>query len=349
MALVIRFARYWFLKHTAAIYKKTLIHWHINLGIPSKNYDDQRRRSTFQTIAMTAWRVSRIDEKITIAEVEKRLGEAVTHLATGGKDIDPDDYESLWLHPDFVNTHPEVIMEVVGYARSSLRTNGLHLIVDVGATTLDSATFIIHSQDNEEVVPLLETKVERYGTMMLHNRRIQTLTKCLQSSLQQVNSIDQTTPLPDSAHYEIHVGQKELSENDALFFRECSSKIGEVIRETKNRRDPNSSVWETGLPIFICGGGGRLQLYRKMLKKLGSSLDGSTDIKGFVIKEIPKPDQLEAPDLSHQEYDRLAVAHGLSYTSLEIGEIIPESKVSDIHKEDKTHNIEDRFVSKDIC
>jgi len=350
MALVIRFARAWFLKHTETIYKRTHIHWHINLGIPSENYNDQAIRKTFQTIAMAAWRISRIDTIITIDDVKKTFSKADTHIATKGRDISPDDYESLWLHPDFVNTHPEVIMEVVGYARSPLRTNGLHLLIDVGATTMDSATFIIHNQDGDDVFPLLETKVERFGTMVLHNNRIQTLKNSLQKTLQQINSIDPTNPLPDPIHYEIQAGKNDLSENDARFFRQCSAIIGEVIRTTKKRRDPRSGAWEKGLPVFICGGGGRLAAYREMIKDLGSRFAKSIiDFKDFTIKEIPKPDQLEAPELSPQEYDRLAIAYGLSFTSFEIGEVIPESKVSDIQREVKIRSIEDDFVSKDMC
>ena len=349
MALVIRFARDWFLKHTEAIYKKMNIQWHINLGIPSKNYDDQRIRKTFQTIAMAAWKISRIDAAITMAEVKNSLEGAVNHIAKNGKDIDLKDYESPWLHPDYVNPHPEVIMEVVGYARSPLRTNGLHLLIDVGASTLDAATFRFHSQDGEDIYPLLETNVEKLGTMILHNRRIETLKINLESKLLQKQNIDPTSPLPNSADYGMPVGEDDLSENDENFFKECRVEIAKVIRETKRHRDPYSGAWEKGLPVFICGGGGKVHLYQEMIRKLGSNLKANTEIKGFDIKIIPKPDQLEAPDLPPQEYGRLAVAYGLSYTSFEIGEILPESKIGDIHQRVEFQNIEDLFVSKDKC
>lgn len=157
MAIVILFARAHFLQKKESIYKKTHIHWHINMGIPSKNYNDRKMRKSFETIAMAAWRISRMDTAITIAKIKKYLKEAEQHITAKGSDIDSNDKESLWLHPDFVNTHPEVIMEVVGYARSQLRTNGLHLIVDIGATTLDTATFIIHDNEGEDVFPILDS------------------------------------------------------------------------------------------------------------------------------------------------------------------------------------------------
>jgi hypothetical protein len=167
--------------------------------------------------------------------------------------------------------------------------------------------------------------------------------------LQQKQSIDPTNPLPDSADYEMLVGEDDLSENDERFFNECHAAVGNIIRETRQHRDPHSGAWERGLPVFVCGGGGKVHQYQEMIKKLGTSLKAKTEIKGFYIKTIPKPEQLEAPDLPHQEYGRLAVAYGLSYTSFEIGEIIPESKISDIRQRVEFQNIEDRFVSKDMC
>ena len=70
---------------------------------------------------------------------------------------------------------------------------------------------------------------------------------------------------------------------------------------------------------------------------------------GFVIKDIPKPEQLEAPDLPLQEYDRLAVAYGLSFTSFEIGEIIPESKISDIEYNERILDVDERYVGPEQC
>lgn len=360
MALVIRFARAWFLQHNEAIYRKTHIHWHINMGIPSKNYGDKSMVKTFRSIEMAAWRLSRYDTAITITELKKIFVEAEGHIETNGSNIDTTNDDSLWRHPEYVHTHPEVIMEVVGYVRSPLRTKGLHLLIDVGASTLDVATFIVHSKDGEDYYPLLATDVKSFGTMELHKRRIESLKNCLRQiipynpssmdRLQQISDINPTSPLPDLSHYEMSLGTNELSKIDVIFFKECYAIVGEVIRNTLHHRDPHSNAWETGLPVFICGGGGRLSGYRKTIENLGYKISISRkNFKGFSIKNIPKPDQLDAPDLSRQEYDRLAVAYGLSFTSDEIGEVVRESQVSDVHKKDRTRNIDDIFVSKDMC
>jgi hypothetical protein len=332
------------------IYKDTHIYWHVNLGIPSRNYDDQKIRQTFQSIAMAAWRISRIDSIINIEEVKKYLKEVANHPASKEEILNSNADEDLWLHPDYVTTHPEVIMEVVGYAHSPLRINGLHMLVDVGATTLDTATFLIRSDLGEDVFTLLATKVERYGTMELHKHRVQALKNSMQPCLPHIINIDPTLPLPDTTHYEHQVAKNDLYQNDCIVFKECRSNIGELIRHTKEARDPNSAAWAAGLPVFICGGGARHPIYKDLIESLGSKIAESlTNFNEFSIKAIPKPQKLEAPELPHNEYDRLAVAYGLSFTSDEIGKVIPESKVSDIHREKKVNRFEERYVSKDMC
>lgn len=350
ISLVIRLARAWFLKHTESIYKKTHIHWHLNLGIPSKNYDDLVKRKSFQAIAMAAWRISLLDLPISMTKVKKVLREAHEYTDTGLKESETEEFKSQWLHPDFVSTHPEVIMEVFGYASSPLRTSGLHLIVDVGATTLDAATFIIHKNEEEYVFPILETAVERLGTMMLHNKRVCALKTLMEESLSEINAIDPTRPLPDLSHYVVRASDKQIHESEESFYIECSKMISKAVKNTKRHRDPNSSVWQEELPVFICGGGGRLPSYRTMITELGiRCAEAWNDFRGFAIREIPKPEKLSAPDLPHKDYDRLAVAYGLSFTSDEIGEVIPESKISNIVKQSAVSNIDDRFVSKDMC
>jgi hypothetical protein len=349
MALLIRYSRTWFLNLTKQIYKNTQIFWQINLGIPSGKYYDPPKARVFRTMVMAAWRISRGSGALNIKVVKMTLQEAERYIDDINKLAEMEADESLWLHSDFINTHPEVIMEVVGYARSPLRNDGLHLLVDIGASTMDAATFIIHSHAGEDLYPLLETRVKRLGTMTLHSRRIQGLKKKFEASLQEMFEIDPLNVLPDQSYYTISP-KDTVQETDSNFFQECSKVIGEIVRETKNKRDPFSNAWEKGLSVFICGGGGRFVGYKDAIKKRGESIKRSTaDFAGFIIKNIPKPDQLAAPDLSLDDYDRLAVAYGLSFTVDEIGKVIPEKENADIMDEKRTANVDERFVSKDMC
>ena len=242
---------------------------------------------------MAAWRASRDDGAISVLKIKEYLKEA-RELIRGEKDpVGPEEIDSLWLHPDFVNVHPEVLMEVVGYARSPMRTNGLHLLVDVGATTMDAASFRIGNRQGEDVFLLLETSVERYGTMTLHKNRMDALKQHLEARLRRINGVDPNKELPGPEHYgTVAIKQECIKEVDEQFFQECSRAIGEIIRNTKECRDPYSEAWKKGLPVFVCGGGGRLSSYRQMLETLGRRIEAaSTDFAGVVLKEIPVPEQ----------------------------------------------------------
>lgn len=349
LALLIRYSRTWFLNHTEQIYKNEHIFWQINLGIPSGKYYDPPRAKIFKVMVMAAWRISRYPGALKIETVKETLQKAERYIDDKDKLAEMEAEESLWLHRDFINTHPEVIMEVVGYARSPLRNNGLHLLVDIGASTLDAATFIIHSRAGEDLYPLLETRVKRLGTMTLHFRRIQDLKKLYETHLQEMSEIDPLNVLPDQSYYKMSP-KDTVDETDSAFFKECSTVIGEIVRETKNRRDPFSIAWERGLSVFICGGGGRFIGYKDAIVERGKAIEtGVADFAGFDMKNIPKPDQLDAPDLALSDYDRLAVAYGLSFTVDEIGKVIPEKENDDITNETRTFNVDERYVSKDMC
>lgn len=348
MALVIQTARTWFLEKNNIIYLNTNIYWQLNLGIPSENYDNRQQEKAFQIVAMAAWRLSRLTTPINISHAKQIMVEAKALIEDPNNM--PIDSESLWLHPDFVNTHPEVIMEVVGYVRSPSRTDGLHLLVDVGASTLDAAMFIINKRDGEDIFPILESRVTKMGTMALHRFRIQSLKSYLEESLEKINLIDPLTPLPDTSHYDIVTDKDRMCQSDHDFFHSCSKMIGEVLRSTYNTRDPHSDAWLKGLPVFLCGGGGKMPQYKDMLKYRGIQIaDHLSDFSEFNLKTIPQPDQLEAPDLPPNEYDRLAVAYGLSFTTDEIGKVIPERDIIDIQKTKRDNNIENLYVSKDMC
>ena len=56
----------------------------------------------------------------------------------------------------------------------------------------------------------------------------------------------------------------------------------------------------------------------------------SISFPGFEIKELPKPDSLEAVDIPPKEYHRIAVSYGLSFSEIDIGRILRPKDNEDI-------------------
>ena len=119
MALALREARGVFLETQKDSYGGIPLRWAMNLGIPSAGYDDEVIRSRFLEAAKAAWRAS------LLCEVS---GNTVANATAEAKASASDDMA--------IAVVPEVAAEMVGYARSRYRRAGLHLVIDIGASTL---------------------------------------------------------------------------------------------------------------------------------------------------------------------------------------------------------------------
>lgn len=97
------------------------------------------------------------------------------------------------------------------------------------------------------------------------------------------------------------------------------------------------------MPVFMCGGGSEIALYKRATQKVGQDYDF---IKQLDFLPLPKPEGLNAAFVPEEEYHRIAVAYGLSFDYDDIGRTIPPDEVPDIEPRIKD-DIADRDTSKD--
>ena len=232
------------------------------------------------------------------------------------------------------------------------RVNGMHMLVDVGASTLDVSTFIIHSQGEEDVYSILWPDVQPLGAYVLHQRRIKKSSKLFQKKIENLECLcDGISPLPDIPQYLPEPCSDDyecVRLCDSHLLEECSRNIRSVIRITRERRNPLSGAWSTGLPVFLCGGGSKVGLYKSIFPHAAEKL-AATKFGGFEIKNLPKPTNLEADDLPVADYHRIAVAYGLSFSGIDIGKIIPPRDVKDLKWQPVIKDIDRLFVDKDMA
>ncbi|VFR92722.1 hypothetical protein IVO3_2801 [plant metagenome] len=126
LALVIRYARA-FLYRNAEIGRKLVgrsLRWELNIGCPTEPHENPKVVDVFRRIARTAW----------LLAAEDRLAEqdvlAAWSLADSAIDLEAE--------PGVV---PEFVAQIAGYLGSPQVKEGLHALIDVGAATLDVATF----------------------------------------------------------------------------------------------------------------------------------------------------------------------------------------------------------------
>lgn len=330
LCLVLREARERFLAVEHDAYGHFTIRWQLNLGIPSAGYDDAGVRERFQHVARAAWWLSLGREAVTRASAATAL-----RWAAGST-------------RDFaeIQVVPEVAAQVVGYARSTLRNPGLHLLIDVGASTLDICGFVLHEWEHQDRYALLTASVDRLGVFVLHTRRLAAL-RCLRGRDGRGDEgQDPLRRMPDSLA-EYHPGCACASRDvDDELAMEAVRAVMKHLVNIKTRRDRNSARWREGLPVFLCGGGSSMSLYGEVVKTANRRLRSTMLGSGLRVRVLPKPERLANDDVIEEIYHRLSVAYGLSFDALDIGEITPPGEIEDIPRP-RRRDPDIGFVSKD--
>ena len=318
LALVLRHGRDWFVSSQRTVFPTERLRWCFNLGIPSAGYGDDLLRRAFERIAVGAWALSSSERAVTI--------DACRNVVAASRPITSD------VEIEIV---PEVAAEAVGYARSQFRNSDLHLIVDVGATTLDVCGFVLHQKDAEDAYSILTALVERRGVHELHRKRLEAIGAILPDAHRDRLTLDDPLAvIPDSIEEYFgrnHHNGRDYQEVDREFLSGCVNQLRHVVHFLRNKRYPNSPRWSEGLPIYMCGGGARMHVFTRAVERVSASCSKYyLGVGPFRIRQLPVPINLASKDISTAEFQRLAVAYGLSFDRLAIGEITPPEMISDI-------------------
>ena len=298
--------------------------WSLNVGVPSGTPETRSRdepprealRAAFRRAANAGWRLSLRDAPIRLKDAEQTL------RSEEQADID-------------IDLFPEVIAGAYGYARSEERRDGLHLMMDVGAGTVDACLFRLRTKDEVENWPLLEARVERLGTAELHERRVAALRRVDEQEAEWLrrayDPFDGTAPapptsgLPDAAY-------SAVEDADEGMTLDVAKLAGYLVKEAVTRRDPNAAEFKAGgsLPILRMGGGSRAEPYRFALGDLRSHLAKllPTGQLGARVLDTPVPGDLD--EKTEGMGYRFAVAVGLSQPSLDLPKHKRPSAIPDI-------------------
>lgn len=336
LALGLQRTRQWFLQSQKALYGKFQLRWQLNVGLPAANYDDKPLCVMYRQITRAAWDLSVAGGPITVRDAAEALHRAAGKSADGDGAV--------------VEVIPEVAAEVVGYARSTMRDEGLHILVDVGASTLDVCAFILHESEGDDRYELLTADVRRLGAMVLHQQRVSGVRQAVDAHVASLwEDCDPVNPIPEEpdAYLPVPTGiGKSVARSEDHHRSTCLKAMWHSIVDLKTRRDPRSPRWGERLPLFLSGGGSMMTFFQATIDRLSNEIARTYSPCGGLRRiALAKPESLVGK-IDESTYQRFAVAWGLSYPETDIGQVTRPSDIADVSPPGR-RNWESGFVSKD--
>jgi hypothetical protein len=305
LALVLRYIRYELLVNNSSIFKNYDIEWDLNIGLPTNHWDNATLKNTYQHIARSAWALSEQGSDISIQKA---------------REIFSSTNNSSVLENHNIGIFPEFIAQISSYVKSPQRRQEsyLHLLVDIGAGTVDIVTFNVHAIDDEDIFPIFEADVCKLGAHYF------------------IKAIASESENPPSAWMD-HDAQEELNMLAGkysipleklrsvyeLFANTLGIKIKSVLGTTKRQRYPNAPAWANGIPTIFSGGGCHIPVYQNAMEKVKAS---------YKIEEItpPIPQDLISKIKDTDLFQRLSVAYGLSFNQFDLGKIKAKGDVENM-------------------
>jgi hypothetical protein len=346
LALLLRHSRKWFLE-TKRDYVREFkrFRWSLNLGVPSPCIEDNEENKVFQRVGKAAWMLSTLEDELITLE------SATTELKHVDNPKYWENYEEYTCDFDII---PEIAAGAVGYALSNLRREGLHVMVDIGASTVDVCSFRLQAKEGSNSYALLIADVKQLGTVRLYNERVSAIKRAYEIHTDALrDKHDPMAPIKEDIK-PLLLTQEQLcladEEAKARFKEELNRMLWKVIWQTKSRRDPDAPVWRKGkgrLPILLIGGGSKLPFFSSIVNDLDNWLKHNAHNNGAVLLDIPVPDSLTHTGKQKDDNLFLAVTWGLSHRAMDVGDIIPADRIKDADPPRKL-DVHGRFIGKEM-
>ncbi len=343
LGLLLRLSRKWFLEEKRDFVRDfKILRWSMNLGVPSPCIEDNEENRVFRRVGKAAWLLSTLnEEQMTLSKAAKELS-----LVEDPHYWEPENDFSC----DF-EIIPEIAAGAVGYALSSIRRDGLHVIVDVGASTVDVCLFNLKESEGSNSYSLLMADVKLLGTNKLHNNRIVGLKYSLEKQIEAIqHAHDPLIPIKDEID-SLVISREELihsidQENDK-HKKELLIMMRKIINQTQYRRDRKALVWKKGrLPIILIGGGSKLPFFRSAVEELDGWLKHLVGNDGINLLPATVPKSLTHSG-SIDDNLFLAVTWGLSHRAIDVGDIIPADSIPDDDPPPRL-DVHSRYVGKEL-
>ncbi|MCK2086721.1 hypothetical protein MXC99_00730 [Thauera aromatica] len=307
LALVMRYIRAWWFYRHAGLSQNCSLEWNVNLGSPSTPWQDNAIRAKYERVAKAAWILSLGDASVNVDRTEQAL-EGLIHPSDGS-------LASVEIVPEFV-------AQIASYTRSPQRQPDLHMLIDIGAGTVDVVTFNVHREDQtgEDRFPIFWASVTNLGTHYLMSRRLHACSQESDGFWEDSFSVPTADEFSQASGVPLH----EVRCVDHAHTVDVANAVTSVLRITRQRRYRRSPNWNVGIRVFLGGGGSSCETFEQVMPVAAKQ-------SGVLLPRIrlPLPERLKAPDLPRDQFHRVSVAFGLGMDAFNLGQIVSMAEVQD--------------------
>ena len=295
IAWVLRKSRGWLMTEKRAVFGENYLKWEVNIGLPTTNDKNGQLRKIYKDIVVDAWYES-------------------TSPATSAGVFHAKNVERK-LNAELITSYPEFAAHIQVYISSTQRKIGIHSLTDVGAGTVDATVFRIIEREGEFVIVILTSSVEKLGTAYLVEHRCN---QPAQSSGWRPDPQKSFPSLDDFAK-ELEMSTENIISHDKEFKRKFTTQIDSCHKLAWNNFPDLHGIgeWENDVPFIFCGGGARVEFYKAAYYDVMEYQKKTNHGQSLHETNLPEFVDLDAPELTLQDNDRLSVAYGLSLGNME--------------------------------
>jgi hypothetical protein len=307
LALVLRYSRAWLYRHHRSLLAGNRLVWEVNLGAPTASWaKGEALRNHYHQLGLAAWKLSQASA-ITAENALQVVTETIP--AQNGAGLD-----SLAVLPEFA-------AQIAGFVHSPQRRDGLYLLMDVGAGTVDVACFRIMYHEGTNRYPVFGCRVEPLGTHYLMSAREAAVAGTYPGWLDACE-----VPVAEQLAVEWGCDANSLRSADERFSALVATVVHAVLTFVRFRKDRTAPEWSTHpMPVFMAGGGAPVVLYRHAISRAFDRLGVKMTLRTLsetqaAVARLP---------YSAGDFARLSVAYGLTMDAQTIGERIPPDRIPD--------------------
>ena len=310
LAAAIRYARAQFADNNSSLLKDTDEKWRYNIGIPAdlESENQQPMRGNYHRVASAAVMLAESSIPISI----KSARDEIASERSCGR----------------ITFVPEVVAQAVGYVRGQGAIEGINVMIDVGAWTLDVCAFILLDvrKGDKARFHVHTAKVRELGCIPLHQKRA--------AAVKRAVDFNPSRPLPPPKAYADESGREigRVEAIDAGFGRECADCAQWVLGEMK-RLNPTDRFWRERIAFIVCGGGCHVDPFKSVSRQTWKRFARPANTEDQAIHiTVKKPQDLDADGIDDDNYHRLSVAWGLSHP--DIHHTLPSGEVARVKGRD---------------